>query len=121
MTILKFNVDSSPLGAASPVPVPVGTPVPVVRTFGISPANNARTRTGVWECSPGRFRRQVKQAEFSHFLSGECSFTPDGGETLEIRPGDALFFPPNSNGVWEIRKTTRKVFMVFDEGAAPAA
>ena len=115
MTIIKLNTASAELSAPTPVPVPVGLPVPAVCTVSHASKANARTRTGVWECSPGRFRRQVLQAEFSHFLEGECSFTPDGGETIEIRPGDALFFPANSLGVWDIRSTTRKVFIVFDE------
>ena len=115
MTIIKLPTGSLNLSAPVPAPVPVGEPIPAVRSHSIASQANARTRTGVWECSPGRFRRQVLQAEFSHFLCGECSFTPDGGETMEIRPGDALFFPANSLGIWDIRTTTRKVFIVFDE------
>jgi uncharacterized protein len=104
MSIKKFRADQTDLSA--PVAVPVT----------ISANHNARTRAGVWECSPGKFQRQVAQAEFCHFLSGECSFTPEnGGPTIEIRPGDVVFFPPNSMGVWDIRQTSRKVFIVFDD------
>jgi EutQ-like cupin domain len=35
--------------------------------------------------------------------AGECTFTPENGAPIEIRAGDALFFPPNSLGVWDIR------------------
>jgi hypothetical protein len=55
----------------------------------------------------------VTQAEFCHFTAGECTFTPENGAPIEIRAGDALFFPPNSLGVWDIRTTARKVFIVF--------
>lgn len=34
---------------------------------------------GIWECSPGVFRREVTQREFSHFLEGYCTFVPDEG------------------------------------------
>jgi uncharacterized cupin superfamily protein len=69
--------------------------------------------TGLWECAPGRFERQLAQAEVMHILSSSCSFTPTGGETREIRAGDTLFFPANTTGVWHITETLRKVYVVF--------
>ncbi|WP_225316340.1 cupin domain-containing protein, partial [Pseudomonas aeruginosa] len=38
--------------------------------------------TGIWECTPGRFRRQVEQAEYSYIVSGEGRFTPDEGQAV---------------------------------------
>ncbi|WP_434644241.1 cupin domain-containing protein [Achromobacter piechaudii] len=70
-------------------------------------------RTGVWECSPGRFNRQLANAELMHILAGECTFTPEGEAAHEIRAGDTLFFPAHTRGVWEIKQTLRKVFVVF--------
>lgn len=70
-------------------------------------------RTGLWECTPGRFERQLAEAEVMHILAGECSFTPTGGEAVQIRAGDTLFFPANTTGVWDVRKTLRKVFVVM--------
>jgi hypothetical protein len=70
--------------------------------------------SGVWQCTPGRWRRQVKKAEFCHFLAGRCSFTPDDGTTIEIAAGDSLFFPANSEGMWDVKETVRKVFVVFE-------
>lgn len=40
--------------------------------------------TGVFECSPGTYRRSVKQAEVMHFLAGSGSFTPDGADTIHF-------------------------------------
>jgi uncharacterized cupin superfamily protein len=48
-----------------------------------------------------------------HILSGACSFTPTGGEALEIRAGDTLFFPARTTGVWHITETLRKVYVVM--------
>ena len=89
----------------------------LVRSHSITSSSNSRTRVGVWTCTPGRWRRQVVQAEFCHFLEGECTFTPDGGEPVEVRSGDVLYFPPHSAGVWDIRSASHKIFIVFDEGA----
>lgn len=37
----------------------------------------------------------------------------DSGETQEITAGDTLFFPANTTGVWHIRETLRKVYVVM--------
>jgi uncharacterized protein len=116
MAIIKFGLEALEGAQAVPVPVPVGTPVPAVRTRGYPSGANQHTKPGVWECSPGKFVRQIKQAEFSYFVEGSCTFTPDDGSpTIEITAGDAVFFPPNSLGTWNILTRCRKFFLVFDE------
>jgi len=82
-------------------------------TLAIPLEGAGENRTGIWECTPGRFNRQLANAEMMHILSGECTFTPEGGETQQIRAGDTLFFPAHTRGVWEIKQTLRKVFVVF--------
>ena len=59
-------------------------------------------------------RRQVLQAELCHFVSGHAFFTPENGEKFEIKAGDAVFFPPNSRGVWDVRETIRKTYVTFN-------
>ena len=76
-------------------------------------AGAGNSNTGLWECTPGRFERQLPNAEVMHILSGRCSFTPTGGEPLVIRAGDTLFFPAHTTGVWHIEETLRKVFVVL--------
>ena len=70
-------------------------------------------RTGVWECEPGRYEREMANAEFMHILKGKATFTPTGGESLEIEAGDTLFFPSNTFGAWHIIESLRKVFVVM--------
>ncbi len=70
--------------------------------------------TGIWECTPGRFRRQVEQAEYSYIVSGEGRFTPDEGQAVEFRAGDALYFAVATQGTWDIRQTVRKTYLIFD-------
>ncbi|GKT23012.1 cupin domain-containing protein [Acidovorax sp. SUPP3334] len=70
-------------------------------------------RSGLWECTPGRFERQLANAEVMHILAGACTFTPTGGEPLAIRAGDTLFFPSNTTGEWHVTQTLRKVFVVL--------
>ncbi|WP_449473646.1 cupin domain-containing protein [Sphingobium chungangianum] len=87
------------------------------RSAAINSAANPSTRFGVWECSPGRWRREVRQAEFCHFLSGRATFTPDDGPPLEITAGDAVHFSASTRGVWETHETCVKLFIVYDEEA----
>lgn len=92
---------------------PLGKPVAQARTACEHPLQGVAAETGIWECTPGAFRRGVKEAEYSYIISGEGSFTPDGGAPLEFRAGDTLCFPPGSQGVWTIRQTVRKSYVIF--------
>jgi uncharacterized cupin superfamily protein len=76
--------------------------------------NNKQVETAVWEASPGSWRRQITQAELSHFIAGHWTFVPDGGAPLVINAGDAVFFPPNTLGTWHVQETVRKTYVLFD-------
>lgn len=69
--------------------------------------------TGVFECTPGSYRRSVREAEVMHFLQGAGSFTPDGGDTLEFGIGDTFFFEADTQGTWQIQKTMRKLYVIL--------
>jgi len=100
---------------STPVPVgaPTNQPPALYRIAGHREVSSEGTAAGVWECTPGRFRRQVAPAEFSYFIKGEGSFTPDGGCPIEFRAGDSIFFAPNTQGEWEIRQTVLKSYVIF--------
>ena len=98
---------------------PLGEPVSALRGVTIDEDEGAGYSCGIWECSPGRWRRQVTRAEFCQFLSGRCSFTADTGEVLQIEAGDSIFFPTNTTGVWDVTETVRKSYLVFDPAKGP--
>lgn len=109
-TLIRAENDTA-FGQPVAVQLPTGDPVALVRVAANSqiPVGNA----GFWECTRGRFRRQVPQAEYSYFISGHGSFTPDGQASIEFRAGDAIYFPANSQGEWEIIETVRKAYVIF--------
>ncbi|MCI0148814.1 DUF861 domain-containing protein [Paraburkholderia sediminicola] len=113
ITILSQSVSVTDLQDAGAVQRPLSRPA--CQTLGVDiPLDGAgENRTGLWECSPGRFERQLANAEVMHILSGSCTFTPTDGEPQEIRAGDTLFFPANTVGIWDIRETLRKVYVVM--------
>lgn len=99
------------LGEPSTVGIPLGGPLSQVAA--ISVKRDDGVEAGVWECTPGRWRRQIVQQEFCHFIQGRCPFTPDGGEILHIQAGDALMLPANTTGVWDIQETVRKSYVLI--------
>ncbi|MEE1923152.1 cupin domain-containing protein [Pseudomonas sp. 148P] len=112
MSITQFkHTDSVALETSSPVAVPLGEPVAVASVTCVE--RNDGVETGIWECTPGRWRRQIVQQEFCHFIKGRCTFTPDGGEPLTIEAGDALMLPANSTGIWDIQETVRKTYVLI--------
>ena len=100
-----FLVESGAVG------VPLGEPVSQVATTSVE--RDDGVEAGVWECTPGRWRRQIVAQEFCHFIQGRCTFTPDDGETLHIEAGDALMLPANSTGIWDIQETVRKTYVLI--------
>lgn len=101
----------SAFSASAPVGAPTSEQIAMTRVAG-----NTKTpvgSAGIWECSPGRFRRQVAQAEYSYFIEGEGSFTLDGGQPVEFRAGDSIYFPANAQGEWEIRSIVRKAYLIL--------
>lgn len=97
-----------------PVAVPLGDPVARLKCSEMFEDKDKHVEAGVWECSPGVWKRQVLQAELCHFVSGHAFFTPEDGTIIEIKAGDAVFFPPNSRGVWDVRETIRKMYVTFE-------
>jgi uncharacterized protein len=71
-----------------------------------------RAESGVWTCSPGTWRCDVKSDEFCHFLAGNSLYTHDDGELIEIQSDTLAFFPAGWKGVCEVRETVRKVFLI---------
>jgi uncharacterized cupin superfamily protein len=98
--------------------VPVGTLIAHIRSSEQTSGDGGRDRIGVWECTPGSWRRQVMEREFAHFLSGRARFIPDDGEPFDICAGDAVWFPADTTGTWEISETLRKSYVII--GFRPA-
>ncbi|ADU99133.1 DUF861 domain-containing protein [Alicycliphilus denitrificans] len=97
-----------------PVTVPLSTPACALRGLEVRLDGRPDSDMGLWECSPGRFQRQVASGEVMHILAGAGRFMPEaeGAAPVEFRAGDTLFFPPDTRGVWEIRETVRKLYVM---------
>lgn len=102
---------------SAPIPAghPLGEPIPMTRTAQAVDVAEENVSTGVWECTPGRLRRQIMQAEYSHFTQGRGVFTPDDGAPIPFQAGDAIYFSANTHGVWEIIETVRKTYLILGD------
>ena len=110
-TLIRVENDGA-FGSPTAVGMPTSQPAALVRIAADQklPVGS----TGFWECTPGRFRRQVPQAEYSYFITGSGSFTPDGGEKIEFRSGDAIYFAADTQGEWNILETVQKAYVIFE-------
>lgn len=72
-------------------------------------------QSGVWQCSPGRFRRNNPYAEMMWFLSGRCRFTHDDGSVIDINAGDFVYLPARTEGIWDIYTLTQKQYTLFSK------
>ncbi len=98
-----------------PVGLPVDEPVSHTRTALHQTLPETNSVMGIWECTPGVFHRQVAKAEYSYILSGEGHFTPEGGKPVPFKEGSVLYFAPNTEGVWDVKKAVRKTYIIIDE------
>lgn len=106
------NIPTSELEDWGPVPEPISKQISHLKGLVVN-ENADGSEAGVWECTPGKWVRKVMDAEISSFVSGHALFHHEGGETIEIKAGDSVYFDNNSKGIWEVLKTTRKVYLTY--------
>jgi uncharacterized cupin superfamily protein len=73
---------------------------------------NGRAESGIWTCTPGVWQCEVTSDEYCHFLDGSCTYTHESGERIDVEPDTLAFFPKGWKGPCEVRRTTRKVYMI---------
>lgn len=97
----------------APFGAPLGEPLdgPMETGWlGLWQSGDGMISTGVWECEPGRFRTTFTGGgEFVTIISGRVTVTQEGGEPIELGPGDAMTFPAGWSGEWRITEHLRKV------------
>jgi uncharacterized cupin superfamily protein len=113
ITVLRQSATISGLQDQGTPALPKSEPPCRFGGIDVALAGSGENACGIWECTPGRFMRQLAEAEVMHIVAGRGRFTPTQGEPIEFRAGDTLFFPSHTAGEWEIEETLRKVFVVM--------
>jgi len=95
-----------------PVSEPIATPVSHTRGRLLHRDADGGNESGIWVCTPGKWRCVVEHDEFCHFLSGCCIYTGDSGDRFEVNGGDVAFFPAGWSGTCEVVDTVRKTYTI---------
>lgn len=106
------SLESGALLDWGPVPTPLGQPVSQMRGRLLHRDPDGTNESGVWECTPGRWRCEVDRHEFCHFMSGHSVYVSDHGERIEVLGGDAAWFPAGWKGECEVLETVRKTYFI---------
>lgn len=68
--------------------------------------------TGIWVCTPGKWRISVPRDEFCHFVAGRARYTSVSGEVTEVETGTCVLFPAGYEGTAEVIETIRNIYML---------
>ena len=67
---------------------------------------------GVWQSTPGAWRVSYDEWEYFRLTHGLSILTPDGGDPIHLRPGEAHVIRPGFSGIWQVVETTTKDFVI---------
>ena len=85
---------------------------PTMKTFVQHTTADGKVLSGTWQATPGTYHATYTDYEFVHLISGRIIITPDGGEAVEVGPGDAFVVEADFKGTWEIVEPVTKHFVV---------
>jgi uncharacterized cupin superfamily protein len=73
---------------------------------------NNQPESGIWVCTPGRWRLKIPRDELCHFVSGRATYKSDDGEVIEVTAGTVVLFPAGWTGECAVHETMRNVYML---------
>ncbi|RUW91532.1 cupin domain-containing protein [Mesorhizobium sp. M7A.F.Ca.US.010.02.1.1] len=73
---------------------------------------NNQPESGIWVCTPGRWRLNIPRDELCHFVTGRATYRSDAGELIEISAGTVVMFPAGWTGECTVHETMRNVYML---------
>ena len=106
---LKLTADG-PGEAGAPDPEKVSEGKPRFRTWNLEERDGLYS--GIWEATPGTWRIAYDEWEYCRILAGRSVIAEEGGEAVEVGPGDGFVIRPGFRGTWEVIETTRKEYVI---------
>jgi uncharacterized protein len=67
---------------------------------------------GIWQSTPGAWRVSYDEWEYCRIVEGHLVITGADGSVLDVRAGDSFMIRPGFEGVWEVRETTVKDYVI---------
>lgn len=96
-------------GALDPSTILAGTPEVTERALWTSP--DGTIIRGVWQITPGTVT-DTEQDELFVVVEGRATIEIEGGDTLEVGPGDVGILERGARTTWTIHERLRKVFQI---------
>jgi len=112
-SVTEAKLDPLPI---DPSQVISGDPQATAKLLWIS--DDHKLCNGIWECTPGVFDWSHAD-ETATVISGRVTVTPEGGEPVELGPGDVAFWPEGTKTRWEVHETVRKSFHLHASEGLP--
>src|SRR5690242_20406556 len=73
---------------------------------------------GAWHSEVGKWRVSYTEEEYCQILHGVSIITDSSGHSVTVRPGDRFVIPRGFAGTWEVVEPTRKLYVIYEGGAA---
>jgi uncharacterized cupin superfamily protein len=73
---------------------------------------NNQPESGIWVCTPGRWRLSIPRDELCHFVVGRATYRSDVGEVIEVAARTVVMFPAGWTGECTVHETMRNVYML---------
>mgnify|MGYP004551726975 FL=1 len=108
---ILFDLSTVQPEEGAPPPDRVISGTPRFRTWNLEEAPGD-LYAGVWEATPGKWQIEYDEWEYFHILSGRSVVTEDGGQPVDLGPGDRMVLRPGFKGSWEVLETTRKDYVI---------
>jgi len=67
---------------------------------------------GLWQSTPGAWRVDYAEWEYIRILEGHSVLIDAEGRETHLRKGDSWIIRPGFKGVWEVRETTLKDYVI---------
>lgn len=73
--------------------------------------NKDGLRSGIWQCTPGKWSMTYEVWEYVHILEGFAIITPQDGDPVELHAGDSYIFRVGLGCTWDVKQTLLKEFV----------
>lgn len=108
--VFALSTDTASAEVSRPEPGRVVAGDPVFTTWNHEDSDGLYA--GIWQSTPGKWRIGYEEWEYCRIREGHSVITPDGGDPMTVRAGDAFVIRPGFTGTWEVVETTVKDYVI---------